>query len=63
MRNKNRVLTREVLLNSVWGYNSEAETNIVDVYVRYVRNKLDKLDKEKYIQTVRGVGYVMRDHD
>lgn len=63
MRNKNRVLTREVLLNSVWGYNSEAETNIVDVYVRYVRNKLDKLDKEKYIQTVRGVGYVMRNHD
>lgn len=63
MRNKNRVLTREVLLNSVWGYNSEAETNIVDVYVRYVRNKLDKLDKEKYIQTVRGVGYVMRDND
>ena len=63
MRNKNRVLTREVLLNSVWGYNSEAETNIVDVYVWYVRNKLDKLDKEKYIQTVRGVGYVMRDHD
>ena len=63
MRNKNRVLTREVLLNSVWGYNSEAETNIVDVYVRYVRNKSDKLDKEKYIQTVRGVGYVMKDHD
>lgn len=63
MRNKNRVLTREVLLNSVWGYNSEAETNIVDVYVRYVRNKLYKLDKEKYIQTVRGVGYVMRDND
>lgn len=63
MKNKNRVLTREVLLNSAWGYNSEAETNIVDVYVRYVRNKLDKSDKEKYIQTVRGVGYVMRDND
>lgn len=63
MKNKNRVLTRYVLLNSAWGYNSEAETNIVDVYVRYVRNKLDKSDKEKYIQTVRGVGYVMRDND
>lgn len=63
MRNKNRVLTRDILLDSVWGYNSEAETNIVDVYVRYVRNKLDKSDKEKYIQTVRGVGYVMRDND
>ena len=63
MRNKNRVLTREILLDNVWGYNSEAETNIVDVYVRYIRNKLDKSEKEKYIQTVRGVGYVMRDEN
>ena len=63
MRNKNRVLTREILLDNVWGYNSEAETNIVDVYVRYIRNKLDKNQKEKYIQTVRGVGYVMRDEN
>ena len=63
MRNKNRVLTREILLDNVWGYNSEAETNIVDVYVRYIRNKLDKIEKEKYIQTVRGVGYVMRDEN
>ena len=63
MRNKNRVLTREILLDNVWGYNSEAETNIVDVYVRYIRNKLDKNKKEKYIQTVRGVGYVMRDEN
>ena len=63
MRNKNRVLTREILLDNVWGYNSEAETNIVDVYVRYIRNKLDKNEKEKYIQTVRGVGYVMRDEN
>lgn len=63
IRNKNKVLTRDVLLDNVWGYNSEAETNIVDVYVRYIRNKLDKDDKEKYIQTIRGVGYVMRDND
>ncbi|MDQ0149499.1 response regulator transcription factor [Eubacterium multiforme] len=63
MRNKNRVLTREILLDNVWGYNSEAETNIVDVYVRYIRNKLDKSEKEKYIQTVRGFGYVMRDEN
>lgn len=63
IRNKNKVLTRDVLLDNVWVYNSEAETNIVDVYVRYIRNKLDKDDKEKYIQTVRGVGYVMRDND
>lgn len=63
IRNKNKVLTRDILLDNVWGYNSEAETNIVDVYIRYIRNKLDKDDKEKYIQTVRGVGYVMRDND
>ncbi|MGL4572607.1 MAG: response regulator transcription factor [Clostridium sp.] len=61
MKNINRVLTRDIILENIWGYNSEAETNVVDVYVRYIRNKLDKNDKEKYIQTIRGVGYIMRD--
>jgi DNA-binding response OmpR family regulator len=60
MENKNIVLTREVLLNRVWGYDSEVETNVVDVYVRYLRNKLDSPDEESIIQTVRGTGYVMR---
>ncbi|MEG9298940.1 response regulator transcription factor [Mangrovibacillus sp. Mu-81] len=60
MENKNIVLTREVLLNRVWGYDSEVETNVVDVYVRYLRNKLDSPDDESIIQTVRGTGYVMR---
>lgn len=60
MRNINRVLTREMLLDQVWGYDYVAETNVVDVYVRYLRNKLNAEDKEQYIQTVRGVGYVMR---
>lgn len=61
MKNINRVLTREVLLDQVWGYDSVIETNVVDVYVRYLRNKLNAEDKEQYIQTVRGVGYVMRE--
>ncbi|PGZ96151.1 DNA-binding response regulator [Bacillus pseudomycoides] len=60
MKNINRVLTRDMLLEQVWGYNAVVETNVVDVYVRYLRNKLNSQDKETYIQTVRGVGYVMR---
>ncbi|WP_226674972.1 response regulator transcription factor [Rossellomorea aquimaris] len=60
LENKNIVLTREVLLNKVWGYDTEVETNVVDVYVRYLRNKIDSPDEDSYIQTVRGTGYVMR---
>ncbi|MCR8847209.1 response regulator transcription factor [Rossellomorea sp. SC111] len=60
LENKNIVLTREVLLNKVWGYDTEVETNVVDVYVRYLRNKIDSKDEDSYIQTVRGTGYVMR---
>lgn len=61
MKNVNHVLTREMLLDQVWGYEHAVETNVVDVYIRYVRNKLNEADKEAYIKTVRGVGYVMRD--
>ncbi|KXI55660.1 MULTISPECIES: response regulator transcription factor [Bacillus cereus group] len=60
MKNINRVLTRDVLLDQVWGYDAMVETNIVDVYVRYLRNKLYSVDKEEYIQTVRGAGYIMK---
>ncbi|WP_445487137.1 response regulator transcription factor [Niallia sp. 03133] len=60
MSNINIVLTREVLLNKIWGYESEVETNVIDVYVRYLRNKLDPLGNTVYIETVRGIGYVMR---
>ena len=60
MENINVVLSREVLLNKVWGYKSEVETNVVDVYIRYLRNKIDVVGKDSYIQTVRGTGYVMR---
>jgi DNA-binding response OmpR family regulator len=60
MRNVNRVLTREVLLEQVWGYDTEVETNVVDVYVRYLRNKIDHSGESSFIHTLRGTGYVMR---
>lgn len=60
MENVNIVLSREKLLNKVWGYETEIETNVVDVYIRYLRNKIDVSGKDSYIQTVRGTGYVMR---
>ncbi|AOA02371.1 MULTISPECIES: response regulator transcription factor [Carnobacterium] len=60
MENINVVLARDVLLNKVWGYETEVETNVVDVYIRYLRNKIDVPEEESYIQTVRGTGYVMR---
>lgn len=58
--NRNHVMQREPILDHVWGYNSEVETNVVDVYIRYLRNKLKPFNKEKSIETVRGVGYVIR---
>ena len=61
MRNKCIVLSRDHLLDSVWGYGYAGETNVVDVYIRYLRAKLDDAFGVKYIHTVRGVGYVFRD--
>lgn len=60
MENTNVVLARDVLLKKVWGYESQIETNVVDVYIRYLRNKIDRPGEDSYIQTVRGTGYVMR---
>ena len=61
MENINVVQSREELLKKVWGYDSEIETNVVDVYIRYLRNKIDQPDsRASYIQTVRCTGYVMR---
>ncbi|PYF04683.1 response regulator transcription factor [Ureibacillus chungkukjangi] len=58
--NKNRVCEREMILQSVWGYKTEVETNVVDVYIRHLRAKL-KTELAPYIETVRGVGYVVRE--
>lgn len=59
VENSNRVCTRELILESVWGFESEVETNVVDVYIRHLRTKLQTED-QPYIETVRGVGYVVR---
>ncbi|HHI9879699.1 TPA: two-component system response regulator CovR [Streptococcus pyogenes] len=61
MTNMNRVMTREELLLNVWKYDEAVETNVVDVYIRYLRGKIDIPGKESYIQTVRGMGYVIRE--
>ena len=58
--NKGKVVTREELLEKIWGYGYEPETNVIDVYIRYLRAKLNNENKEEYIQTVRSVGYIMR---
>ena len=61
LENKTFVLTREQLLERVWGYEYMGETNVVDVYVRYLRNKIDEAFDKKLLHTVRGVGYVLRE--
>ncbi len=59
--NKNIVITRDILLQKVWGYDFSGETNAVDVYIRYLRAKIEEPYTLKIIQTVRGVGYVIKD--
>lgn len=61
VQNKNIVLTREQILNEVWGYSYIGETNVVDVYIRYLRAKIDEAFSRKYIHTIRGVGYYVKD--
>ena len=61
LENKGRVLSRETLLDAVWGFDFVGETNSVDVYIRFLRGKLDDAFGIKLIHTVRGVGYVIKD--
>ena len=61
IRNKGLVLTRDQIIVNVWGYDYVGDTNVVDVYIRYLRSKIDDGFDEKLIQTVRGVGYSVRD--
>lgn len=64
VRNKGMVLTREKILADVWGYDYAGETNVVDVYINYLRNKIDKDHGTKLIDTVRGLGYMlMEEHE
>lgn len=61
LRNQEIVVSREQLLKEVWGYDYTGETNIVDVYIRYLRSKIDEPFEQNLIHTVRGVGYVLRE--
>ena len=61
LENKNIVMSRDTLLEKVCGYDYSGETNVIDVYVRYIRTKIDDAFGIKLISTVRGVGYVIKD--
>jgi heavy metal response regulator len=60
MRNPGRVLTRTMIAEKVWDYSFDSETNVIDVYVNYLRKKIDAGREPKLLQTVRGVGYVLK---
>ena len=61
MRHPRQVLTREMIFDRVWGYDFGGESNVLDVYIRYLRQKLEVGDEIRLIHTVRGVGYVLRE--
>jgi DNA-binding response OmpR family regulator len=61
MTNPKQVLTRDRILEEVWGYDFMGDSNIIEVYIRYLRLKLEAEGEQRLIQTVRGVGYVLRD--
>lgn len=63
MRNSGRVVTRDRLIEAVWGNEREVESNTLDVYVRQLRSKVEPSGSRKFIQTVRGVGFAMRDEE
>lgn len=63
MRNPRQVLTREQIYDNVWGYDFGGESNIIEVYVRYLRQKLEEGKEARLLHTVRGMGYVMREDE
>jgi two-component system response regulator MprA len=63
MRNPRHVLTREMIFDRVWGYDFGGESNIIEVYVRYLRQKTEEDNQPRLIHTVRGVGYVLREDE
>lgn len=60
LENKNKVVSRTQILNAVWGINYDNNTNVVDVYISYLRNKIDE-DKHKFIHTIKGTGYMLKE--
>jgi two-component system response regulator MprA len=63
MRNPRQVLTRDVIFDRVWGYDFGGESNIIEVYVRYLRQKTEQENEQRLVHTVRGVGYVLREEE
>ena len=63
MRNRNRVLSRVIISEHIWNYNFDTGTNIIDVYVNHLRQKVDNGFQKSLIHTVRGVGYIMKEED
>ncbi|WEZ08550.1 response regulator transcription factor [Priestia flexa] len=61
LKNQNQVLSREQLLTNVWGFDYYGDTNVVDVYIRYLRKKLDAPYSTPYLHTIRGVGYMLKE--
>lgn len=61
LRNKGRVLSRSQIIENVWGYNFDTSTNIVDVHIKFLREKVDKESQKKLIHTVRGAGYILKE--
>ena len=62
LSHKNRIVTREDILLNVWGYEYEGDTNVIDVYIRHLRKKIDEGFSKSIIQTVRGIGYTVREN-
>jgi len=63
MENKNRVLNRAFILDKVWGIHYDTNTNVVDVYISYLRNKIETKGQNKLIETVKGSGYMIHSND
>jgi len=61
LRHPSQVLTRDLIFDRVWGYDFGGESNVLDVYIRYLRQKLEQEGETRLLHTVRGVGYVMRE--
>jgi heavy metal response regulator len=61
LRNRGRVLSRTIIAEHIWDYNFDTGTNIIDVYVNHLRNKIENVGEKRLIHTVRGVGYVMKE--
>jgi two-component system response regulator MprA len=61
LRHPRQVLTRDLIFDRVWGYDFGGESNIIEVYIRYLRQKLEENNEPRLIHTVRGMGYVLRE--